>query len=113
MYYSSYCSGLQNTNARPTKHSLMHHFVASYVVIVAGDELVLVGDQLHLMLHPKMVSQVVAVPKDFGATELKEKLDLRCKYVFSILLSLHFETQNNFILAVLYYILPFIDILST
>ena len=45
----------------------------SYVVIVAGDELVLVGDQLHLVLHPQMISQVVAVPKDLGATELKEK----------------------------------------
>ena len=45
----------------------------SYVVIVAGDELVLVGDQLHLVFHPKMVSQVVAVPKDLGTTELKEK----------------------------------------
>ena len=45
----------------------------SYVVIVAGDELVLVGDQLHLVLHPQVVSQVVAVPKDLCATELKEK----------------------------------------
>ena len=47
--------------------------VTSYVVIVAGDELVLVGDQLHLVLHPQVVSKIVAVPKDLGATELKEK----------------------------------------
>ena len=45
----------------------------SYVVIVAGDELVLVGDQLHLVLHPQVVSQVVAVPKDLGTTELEGK----------------------------------------
>ena len=45
--------------------------VTSYVVIVAGDELVLVGDQLHLVLHPQVVSKIVAVPKDLGATELK------------------------------------------
>ena len=54
----------------------------SYVVIVAGDELVLVGDQLHLVLHPQVVSQVVAVPKNLGTTELKEKhqhLDIGCR----------------------------------
>jgi hypothetical protein len=48
--------------------------VTSYVVIVAGDELVLVGDQLHLVLHPQVVSKVVAVPEDLGTTELKGKI---------------------------------------
>ena len=59
----------------------------SYVVIVAGDELVLVGDQLHLVLHPQVVSQVVAVPKDLGATELKEKfqhLGIVCSFTWHL-----------------------------
>jgi hypothetical protein len=41
-----------------------------YVLIVTGDELVLVTEQLHLVFDPHVVSQVVTVPQNGGAAQL-------------------------------------------
>ena len=56
-------------------------FLSCDVVIVAGDELVLVGDQLHLVLHPQMVTQVVAVPQNLGTTQLEEIFQDRSRFL--------------------------------
>ena len=42
----------------------------SYFLVVVIDELILVGDHLHLVLDPQVLPEVVAVPEDTAGTQL-------------------------------------------
>ena len=49
----------------------------SYLLIVVVDELVFVGDHLHLVFDPEVLPEVVAIPENAGGTELTSVLYLR------------------------------------